>query len=320
MIHAAVALLALVATTQGTWSDPEKARAEDPDFALQGEYTNGKDGLQIVALGKGKFFAATLKGGLPGDGWDGKSVTYSRPGRDKVKSLLDSGDWKSSGRTSPTAGAKPPKGAIVLCGKEGASGKDAWKGAKTEGGLVCEGTSTTKKYGSFKLHLEFRTPYKPNGVPGSQSRGNSGLYIFNRYEVQILDSFGLHYYHVKPDDKNAWRTAFEKDQGSKPQSDRSQWCACFYKFKTPDVNASLPPLQWQTYDITFTAPKFKGKKKTANARITVKHNGIVVHDDVELPKGTGAGGKRAEVPKEGLYLQGHGNPVRFRNIRLVEVK
>ena len=89
----ATALLALVAATQGVWSDPDKARAEDPDFILQGEYSNGKDGLQIVALGKGKFFAATLKGGIPGAGWDGKSLTYIRPGRDQVKSLIESGGW-----------------------------------------------------------------------------------------------------------------------------------------------------------------------------------------------------------------------------------
>ena len=77
---------------------------------------------------------------------------------------------------------------------------------------------------------------------------------------------------------------------------------------------SYPPLAWQTYEITFTAPKFEGKNKTANARITVRHNGVTIHDDVELPKGTGAGGGRREVPRECIYLQGHGNPVRFRNI------
>ena len=80
----------------------------------------------------------------------------------------------------------------------------------------------------------------------------------------------------------------------------------------------LPPLTWQTYDIHFTASKFTGEKKTANARITVFHNGVKIHDDVELPKGTGAGGGRKEIPKGPIVLQGHGNPVRYRNICIVE--
>ena len=78
-----------------------------------------------------------------------------------------------------------------------------------------------------------------------------------------------------------------------------------------------PPLAWQTYDIEFTAPEFDEGKKVANARFTVLHNGVKIHDNVELLKGTGAGGGRKEVPREGIYIQGHGNPVRFRNIWIV---
>ena len=113
---------------------------------------------------------------------------------------------------------------------------------------------------------------------------------------------------------------FTKELGFKPGSDRTQWCACFYKVKTPDVNASTPPLTWQTFDITFTAPGFKGGKKVSKARFTTVHNGIKVHDGVELIKGTGNGGKKKEVAREALYLQGHGNPVRFRNVWVVESK
>jgi len=76
----------------------------------------------------------------------------------------------------------------------------------------------------------------------------------------------------------------------------------------------FPPLAWQTYDIHFTAPRFEGKEKVKNARITTIHNGVKIHDDIELPKGTGAGGRRPEKPKSQIHLQGHGNPVSYRNI------
>jgi hypothetical protein len=111
--------------------------------------------------------------------------------------------------------------------------------------------------------------------------------------VQILDSFGL--------------------QG------KNNECGGIYTVKAPDVNMCLPPLSWQTYDVEFTAARFDSDgKKTANARMTVKHNGVVIHNDVEVPIAT-----RAAPVKEGpaagpLYIQNHGNPLRFRNIWLVE--
>jgi hypothetical protein len=88
------------------------------------------------------------------------------------------------------------------------------------------------------------------------------------------------------------------------------------------VNACLPPLAWQTYDIEFTAPRYENGKKVKNARVTIKHNGIVIHDDLELPKNTaGTPGGITEAPEPfGLYLQDHGNPVAFRNIWVVEKK
>jgi len=78
----------------------------------------------------------------------------------------------------------------------------------------------------------------------------------------------------------------------------------------------FPPLTWQSYDIVFTAPRFEDGKKVKNARITNRHNGVLIHDDVELPKGTGAGGGRPEKPEAQIFIQGHGNPVRYRNIWL----
>ena len=219
-------------------------------------------------------------------------------------------------RKSGTLGAKPPEGAVVLYdGKKESLAN--WKGGKMEAGFLREGCQTKKEFGSFRLHLEFCQPYKPAKPLGNQDRGNSGIYIFNRYEVQVLDSFGAQFFHQKEDE---WRKDFEAQLGFKPQSDRKQWCGCFYKAHAVEVNACLPPLVWQTYDIDFTAPVFRDGKKVKNARATVKLNGITIHDDVELKKGTGQGGKRPEVARGPIVIQAHGNPVRYRNIWLVEKK
>ena len=116
-----------------------------------------------------------------------------------------------------------------------------------------------------------------------------------RYEVQILDSFGLEGKHNE--------------------------CAGIYEVKAPSVNMCFPPLSWQTYDVEFTAPRFdENGKKTSNARMTVRHNGVLVHENVEVP-----GPTRAAPNKEGsepgpIFLQDHGNPIRFRNVWVLEKK
>ena len=281
------------------WIDPAKAAAENPDFLLQGEYANASKGFQVIALGKGKFHISVFNGGLPGAGWDRSKIGQIQADSNSLKGHL--GQAKRVERKSPTLGQKAPEGAVILFD---GSNADAWNHGKIDNGLLESGTESNKTFGDFKMHIEFRLPFKPETRPSSQDRGNSGVYTFNRYETQVLDSFGLDF------DRASWK--------EKPSSDPTQWCGCLYKFKLADTNMCLPPLTWQTYDIEFTAPRFKGTTKVKNARITVVHNGVKIHDDVELPKGTGAGGMRREVPHGPIVLQGHGNPVRYRNIWLVE--
>lgn len=282
-----------------TWTDAAKAAAEDPDFVVQGEYTRENSGLQVVAMGKGNFYLSFFPGGLPGAGWDQSKPKVGTFSLAEVKEQIS--PYKKVTRKSPTLGAKAPENAIVLFdGKANPLIK-----GEVKDGLLWAGSQTTGEYGDFHMHVEFRLPYKPSAPPSSQDRGNSGLYLQNRYETQVLDTFGL---------------VYNKDWIDLPlKSDPKQWCGCFYKFKTADTPMCLPPLSWQTYDIDFTAPKFDSDgKKTANARITIVHNGVKIHDNVELPKGTGAGGSRPEVPKGPIIFQGHGNPTAYRNVWLVE--
>ncbi|MBN2451656.1 MAG: DUF1080 domain-containing protein [Lentisphaeria bacterium] len=138
-----------------------------------------------------------------------------------------------------------------------------------------------------RLHLEFRTPFMP--AARGQGRGNSGVYLQGRYEVQILDSFGL--------------------EGLDNE------CGGIYRVARPRVNMCAPPTQWQTYDIDFRAPRFDADgRKTEPARITCRHNGVVIHQDLAIPGPTGGGsGDNLDQPGP-LLLQDHGNPVQFRNI------
>ena len=125
-----------------------------------------------------------------------------------------------------------------------------------------------------------------------QSRGNSGLYLQSRYECQVLDSFGLE--------------PLYNGLGS------------LYRFKKPDVNMAFPPLSWQTYDVQFTAPRWAADgSKLRNARITSWINGVKVQDNVELPNKTGAGMKEEPILLP-IRFQDHGDPVRFRNVWLVD--
>jgi hypothetical protein len=299
-------------------ADPSQV---DEDYAIQGEYTgtlndDTKLGVQVIALGEGKFRAVVHFGGLPGDGWDqgerlqidGKRIDgkLTFPG-DEATGVLENGlitvrsdDGEEMGkltrvlRVSPTIGKKPPAGAVVLF--DGSS-VDAWRSAGGNGkaqmsdGLLHQGANSVPRFGSCQLHIEFRLPYAP--AARGQARGNSGLYLQGRYEVQMLDSFGLEGKHNE--------------------------CGGIYEIHDPAINMCYPPLQWQTYDVEFTAATFdESGKKTAPARMTVLHNGVTIHDDVEVPRTTRAA-PLGEGPEPGfMHLQNHGNPVRYRNVWVVE--
>jgi hypothetical protein len=198
----------------------------------------------------------------------------------------------------------PPEGAVVLFdGKnldQWVSKSDAKKPAPwklVDGGAmqVQGGDIVTKEKfgGSFKLHVEFRVPYMPKAT--GQGRGNSGVYVQGRYEVQVLDSYGLD----------------SKDND----------CGGIYGVAKPLVNACKAPTVWQSYDIEFHSPRFVDGKKTEPARITVLHNGIKIHDDVKITKDNTTAGLGGDPSSPGpIMLQDHGNPVQYRNIWLVPVK
>jgi hypothetical protein len=220
-------------------------------------------------------------------------------------------EFKKVKSVSPTMGKKPPEGAVVLF--DGTStdafaqrdGKPAhWPvldgvmrsgPAKSADGKVTRGDLVTKRrdFGDLELHVEFMTPFMPKAR--GQARGNSGVYVHGRYEVQVLDSFGL-----PPKDNEA---------------------GGIYQVSVPKTNAALPPGEWQTYDISFKAPRFDaGGKLIEQAEITVLHNGILIHDKVKIPHPTAGGLDNKMESTGGLLLQDHGDYVRFRNVWLLPKK
>lgn len=311
-----------------------------PDWQVQGEYVgkvgDDKLGVQVIALGNGAFQAVFYPGGLPGDGWDGKvripidgktrdGKTIFEPGKGPKKymagppaefsalqanppggqkgweAVIENGRMRGrtdSGkrfvaeriiRKSATLGAKPPAGAAVLFDGTGA---DEWQGGRMdERKFLCAGTHSKKAFTDFTLHVEFMTPFRPQAR--SQGRGNSGVYLQHRYEVQVLDSFGL--------------------EGLDNE------CGGIYKKGRPKVNMCFPPLTWQTYDVEFTAPKFENGQKVKNAFATIRHNGVVIQENLEISGKTG-GSKGEEGQPGAVYFQGHGNPVFFKNVWVVEKK
>ncbi|MDE0866976.1 MAG: DUF1080 domain-containing protein [Rubripirellula sp.] len=303
-------------------TDPDKGGT---DFAIQGEYSGdlgkGEDkekfGIQVIAQGKNKFLVVGYHGGLPGDGWNGEEPVRVEGefalNADGTLSLKDThgtgtikdgvlicdlgedgeidGRLKRVVRKSPTTGKKPPKGAVVLYG--GSQDIEKWKGGKAdEESLLIQGVTSKDTFGSHHLHVEFRLPFMPEAR--GQGRGNSGCYVQGRYEVQMLDSFGL--------------------------EGKMNECGGVYSVSGVETNMCFPPLSWQTYDIDYTAAEYDGKKLIANPRMTVRHNGVIIHDDLELPgeRNTTAAPLKAGPEPGPVFFQNHGNPVRYRNVWVLE--
>jgi Domain of Unknown Function (DUF1080) len=197
----------------------------------------------------------------------------------------------------------PPEGAIVLFDgkslenwvKTDGKSPPSWK-LLDDGVMEAKGGNiiTKQKFdGAFKLHVEFRVPYMPDAR--GQARGNSGVYLQGRYEVQVLDSYGLD----------------SKDND----------CGAIYEVAAPLVNACKAPTVWQSYDIEFHAPKCDNGKKVEPARVTVYQNGIKIQDDTKIPVNNTRAGLGGDPCEPGpIMLQDHGNPVQYRNIWLVELK
>jgi 3-keto-disaccharide hydrolase len=214
--------------------------------------------------------------------------------------LLPGQTWRvhDAARPAPAAvtpgeGAAPPSDALVLFD---GSGLGAWTGGPwtvESGALVVNGKgslSTKESFGDCQLHLEWATPSAVQG--SSQGRGNSGVFLMGRYEVQVLDSY-----------ENA---TYADGQA-----------AALYGQYPPDVNASRGPGAWQTYDIFFKAPRFEGAALVEPALVTVVHNGVLVHHARAFLGATRhkeVAQYEAHPAQLPLELQDHGNPVRFRNI------
>ncbi len=320
--------LVLMGDYEGRWLEaPEKSyQAINPSLAAQ--VINVKEGVYRVIFVQNLDARADTyfdgEASLVGDkiigqtgGWVFQVDTSGLRGQAVVGNNLVGFSLKRVERASPTLGAKPPTGSIVLF--DGAN-FDEWQhedGRAVTWTLLPDGSMeinpeaanrkavpavggpihTKKVFADCRLHLEFRYPVEP-GKTG-QGRGNSGVFFQGReggYEAQILNSYGL---------AGNWN-----ELGS------------LYRFSPPRVNAARPPLQWQTYDIDFQAPRFEDGKLKDKARMTVRLNGVLVQVDTEIvyyPAHKEADRTKPAPSKPGpIALQDHSNRIQFRNIWIVE--
>ncbi|MEO6095923.1 MAG: DUF1080 domain-containing protein [Fibrobacteria bacterium] len=333
-----VVLICVAALTVRCQASPSSPADMVSDFKYQGEYI-GKDdssgqslGAQVVAKGNGGFTVAFLLGGLPGMGWDTTSRTEqvgtqqanevrfqpSDSAKDYTAAVSADGSTISGKtpkgepftlskvvRRSPTLDSLPPPGpnTVILFNGTALSAFVSGSAIMDSGfllptGSASSGAVTLKSFGSFTMHLEFQEPFMPTG--SEQGRGNSGVYLQGRYELQILDSFGL----------NILRNG---------EGPATQECGAFFQQVRPRLNMSYPPLSWQTYDIEFTKAKFdaQGNTQVEPAVVTIRLNGVLIHENQKLINSTLLGDPvtAADGP---IRFQAHGDPVRYRNIWIVE--
>jgi hypothetical protein len=214
--------------------------------------------------------------------------------------LLPGQTWRvhDSARPNPPVvtagiGTAPPSDAIVLFG---GTHTDAWTGGPwdvKDGAMVVNGKGsieTKERFGDVQLHLEWASPAEVQGE--SQGRGNSGVFLMGRYEVQVLDSYE-----------------------NKTYADGQ--AAAMYGQYPPAVDACRAPGEWQSYDVVFEAPRFEGEELASPARVTLFHNGVLMHHAREFLGATQHRAVATYAPHaaEGpIGLQDHGNPVRYRNV------
>jgi hypothetical protein len=266
----------------------------------------GKDAYKVYVrekLADGKFGKVELEGKADGDavafknkGGDVEWTATYAAGLIKGTAGGVAFEAKRVQRKPPSMGKPAPAGAIVLLDGKNfseltkAKSEEDWKAAEDGSIQVPKGGMKSKQQFdcSYDMHVEFLCPLVAS--ERGQGLGNSGCYQPNGDEVQVLDSFGMDTY-------------------------KGGGCGGLYNYKDPDVFdvfslASLPPLEWQTYDIEYRVEKKDGKL-TGKPKITVVHNGIKIHDQAEL---------KFPAKKGDLSFQDHGNPVRFRNIWVLPVE
>jgi Domain of Unknown Function (DUF1080) len=311
----------LMGDYQGEWLDAPNGHYFNINKPVAAQVVNVRPGEYALSIfqehdqradryfeGIGKLDGDVIR--FEGKGWSG---TVGKDGLTGVSGEGHGGGVKfrmnKVVRSSPTLGAKPPTGALVLFD---GTGFDQWQhggGRAVTWHLAGNGAmevrsarsneerqsgiggdiETKRKFGDCRIHLEFRYPVEP-GKQG-QGRGNSGFFFQGDYEVQILNSYGL---------DGRWNE-----------------CGALYKASPPKVNAARPPMEWQTYDIDYKASVWKDGVKVSSPRITVRLNGVLVHQDQEIPHTTAhAFAQRTNEPKgDGpIRLQDHGNAIQFRNI------
>ncbi len=313
-----------------------QANADDyADYQAQGEYLFQKGDMyfavQVIARGNGQFDLVGYPGGFPGDGWIAKKVKVFYSGKrsgntvempctgfqilavgnatlpvpeTKVgsKAVLNISEKKIDfvdpqggvrtafkvERANSALGTPAPEGATVLYDGKTINLEPGYKLNEEAGTVWAEfNTQNFQADKPYHLHVEFMLSYKPEAR--GQARSNSGVYVAQAYEVQVLDSFGL--------------------------VGLNNECGGIYQAAAPAVNACRAPLTWQAYDIDFVPAKYADGKKTENAKISVKQNGVQLYNNLEIKSNTpGCKGEPKQGEARGIYCQGHGNHVQYRNI------